>query len=277
VNKDRLIKANITFIGGGNMAGALIQGLIANGVPGKQLRVAEPNADRRWVLEDQYGIQTFANNRAAIAGIGSGAVVLAVKPGVVKAVLSEIAIGMDSGLLVVSIAAGVPMARLAAVLPQGQPLVRVMPNTPALVRAGISAMLFSDGLSEIKRELARRIMEAVGEVLEVTDEALMEAVTALSGSGPAYVYLMAEALSDGGVACGLPREFADRLAVKTLLGSARMIDESGQHPAVLKNQVTSPGGTTIAGVAQLETSGVRGALIAAVRAAWKRSCEMSGQ
>ncbi len=274
MNKDRSIRANIAFIGGGNMARAMIQGLLANGVAATQLHVAEPDADRRWALEDRYGIQTFADNRAAVAGTGAGAVVVAVKPGVVEKVLTEIGTGMDAGLLVLSIAAGVPLSRLTRILPQGQPVARVMPNTPSLIGAGISALIFSDGVSAVKRELAHNIMAAVGEVEEVNDESLMEGVTALSGSGPAYVYLMAEALSDGGVACGLPRELADRLAVKTLIGSARMIDESGEHPAVLKTRVTSPGGTTIAGVAQLEKAGVRGALIDAVRAAWNRSREM---
>lgn len=267
-------ETNIAFIGGGNMAGAMIQGLIGAGVPPHCLRVSEPDAVRRSVLESRFAIQALADGREALEN--AEAVVLAVKPGVVEAVSRELARAADSNLLVVSIAAGVPMTRLAAAWPPGQPLVRVMPNTPALIGAGISALLYAPDLSTTHQELALRIMSAVGEVEVLTDESQMDGVTALSGSGPAYVYLIAEALSDGGVACGLPRHLADRLAAETLLGTARLIKESGKHPAVLKNQVTSPGGTTIAALAQLETSGVRGALISAVQAAWRRSREMSG-
>ncbi|MBF0260969.1 MAG: pyrroline-5-carboxylate reductase [Magnetococcales bacterium] len=262
----------IAFLGGGAMAGALIQGLIRASVPLERIRVAEPVEGQRLALTERYGVPVFSANREAVRG--ADVVVVAVKPGVVAGVLDEVADALGSGVLVISIAAGVTLATLAAHLPAGQPLARVMPNTPGLVGAGISALLAAPGCSAEQRLLARRIMEAVGLVEEIDQESLMDGITALSGSGPAYVYLIAEALSDGGVASGLPRPLADRLAIRTLLGSAKLLEESGLHPGVLKNQVTSPGGTTIAGLEVLERSGVRGALMGAVQAACQRSREL---
>ncbi len=168
------------------------------------------------------------------------------------------------------------MQAIASHLPVNHPLVRSMPNTPALIGAGVTAFCASSAVGDDHRQMAKALLEAVGEAYEVADEALLDGVTALSGSGPAYVYLIAEALSDGGVNCGLPRDLADRLAIQTLIGSARLMAESGQHPGVLKYQVTSPGGTTIAALSELEKAGVRSGLIEAVRAAWTRSKELSG-
>ncbi|GAB0058681.1 Pyrroline-5-carboxylate reductase [Candidatus Magnetaquicoccaceae bacterium FCR-1] len=262
----------IAFLGGGAMAGALIQGLIRAGVNPERIRVAEPVEGQRRALTERYGVLVFAANGEAVRG--ADVVVVAVKPGVVAGVLDEVSGSLASGTLVISIAAGVTLATLAAHLPAEQPLARVMPNTPGLVGAGISVLLAAPGCSVAQRILARRIMEAMGLVEEIEQESLMDGITALSGSGPAYVYLIAEALSDGGVASGLPRPLADRLAIRTLLGSARLLEESGLHPGVLKNQVTSPGGTTIAGLEVLERSGVRGALMGAVQAACQRSREL---
>lgn len=262
----------IAFLGGGAMAGALIQGLIRAGVNPERIRVAEPVEGQRRALTERYGVLVFAANDEAVRG--ADVVVVAVKPGVVAGVLDEVSGSLASGTLVISIAAGITLATLAAHLPAEQPLARVMPNTPGLVGAGISVLLPAPGCSVAQRILARRIMEAMGLVEEIEQESLMDGITALSGSGPAYVYLIAEALSDGGVASGLPRPLADRLAVRTLLGSARLLEESGLHPGVLKNQVTSPGGTTIAGLEVLERSGVRGALMGAVQAACQRSREL---
>lgn len=259
----------ITFIGGGNMASALLKGLLDAGKSADTMRICEPDARKRGQLAEQF--HSIVSGRALGLVEESHVVVLAVKPEVVAPVLAEIGTLLGRDTLVISIAAGLTTATLKKGLPEGQPLVRVMPNTPALIGAGISVLFAARGVSEEKLSLARQVMEAVGEVEVVTDESLMDGVTALSGSGPAYVYLIAEALSDGGVACGLPRPLADRLAVKTLIGAARLIDETGEHPGVLKNQVTSPGGTTIAAVAQLERSGVRSGLIDAVTVAWERS------
>ncbi len=255
------------------MAHALVAGLINSGVLPGSIRVCETDAARREALAKQFGITV--SGQAGDVVIGSDAVVLAVKPGVVPGVLTEIKLLLSGDAMVISIAAGVPMTTLTKGLAPSQPVVRVMPNTPSLIGAGISVLFPRPGMAHAKLELARQIMAAVGDVDEVANEALLDGVTALSGSGPAYVYLIAEALSDGGVACGLPRPLADKLAVKTLIGSARLIDESGEHPGVLKNQVTSPGGTTIAAIAQLERSGVRSGIIDAVVAAWNRSRELS--
>jgi pyrroline-5-carboxylate reductase len=263
----------ITFIGGGNMAKALVSGLINAGVGSENIRICEPDSKKQSQLSAQFGVEVSGQAEGVVAGVD--VVVLAVKPGVVPLVLADIGTVIARDTVVISIAAGVSMATLMGGLSTGQPVVRVMPNTPALIGAGISVLFGGAGIDAAKLELARQVMAAVGDVDEVADESLLDGVTALSGSGPAYVYLMAEALSDGGVSCGLPRQLADKLAVKTLIGAARMIDESGEHPGVLKNQVTSPGGTTIAAVAQLERSGVRSALIDAVGAAWKRSRELS--
>ena len=268
-----LDETTMAFLGGGNMATAMIRGLLEAGIAPARIRVSDPDEERRKTLKELFGATVFSDNK--IAAAKAGVVVLAVKPGVVENVLSEIAPELAPGVLVISIAAGVPLERLWKQLPPKQPLVRVMPNTPALIGAGISAMLPVVGISPEKRALARQVMAAVGDVVEVTDESLMDGVTALSGSGPAFVFLIAEAFSDGGVACGLPRRLADQLAVKTLIGSARLIKEDGRHPGILKNQVTSPAGTTIAGLIQLERAGVRGALIDAVMAACRRSREMS--
>jgi pyrroline-5-carboxylate reductase len=268
-----LTNKTITFIGGGNMAQALLKGLLDFGVVADNIKICEPNSEKQSQLSKQFGV-TVSGSSTDVA-IGVDVVLLAVKPDVVQLVLDEIAPILDKETLLISIAAGVPMATIAGGLTSGQPIVRVMPNTPALIGAGISVLFAKKDLQESKLELARQIMAAVGDVDEVADEGLLDGVTALSGSGPAYVYLIAEALSDGGVSCGLPRTLADKLAVKTLIGSARLIEESGEHPAVLKNQVTSPGGTTIAAVAQLERSGLRSALIDGVRAAWQRSVELS--
>ncbi|MBF0417378.1 MAG: pyrroline-5-carboxylate reductase [Magnetococcales bacterium] len=262
----------IAFLGGGAMAGALIQGLIRAGIAPGRIRVADPVAGQRSMLVERHGVLVFPANVEAVQG--AAVVVVAVKPGMVAGVLDEVSGLLLPEVLVISIAAGVTMATLAAHVPAGQPLARVMPNTPGLVGAGISALLPAPVCTPEQRLTARRIMESVGLVEEIDQESWMDGITALSGSGPAYVYLIAEALSDGGVASGLPRSLADRLAFRTLLGSAKLLEESGVHPGVLKNQVTSPGGTTIAGLEVLERSGVRGALMGAVQAACQRSREL---
>ncbi|MBF0624313.1 MAG: pyrroline-5-carboxylate reductase [Magnetococcales bacterium] len=267
-------QATIAFLGGGNMATALAGGLLKQGIDPARICVAEPLPQRRKALETLLaGVTVISDNGLATAN--AHLVVVAVKPGVVDKVLGEVASRLAPQAVVLSIAAGVSLERLAARLPPGQALIRAMPNTPALIGAGITVLCPRPDVAEPQLELACSVMKAAGEVAVIRDEGLMDGVTALSGSGPAYVYLMAEALSDGGVACGLPRELADRLAVQTLIGAGRLLAESGQHPGVLKNQVTSPGGTTIAGLGALERAGVRGGLMEAVRAAWIRSRELN--
>ncbi|MBF0188277.1 MAG: pyrroline-5-carboxylate reductase [Magnetococcales bacterium] len=266
----------VTFLGGGNMAEAIIRGLVRDGtVASGNIRVGDPDeAQRRKYSDDEMlgGVMTGPDNSLLVRG--ARVVVVAVKPHLVEDVLTEIAEKLSSDAVVISIAAGITLNALRQALPHAQPVIRVMPNTPALVGEGISVLCPAQTVNEQQLKLAESLLSAVGEVADVTDEKLMDAVTALSGSGPAYVFLLAEAMSDGGVACGLPRPLADRLAIQTLLGASRLMDESGNHPAVLKSMVTSPGGTTVAGIAELEKLGVRGAMMSAIEAAWKRGKEL---
>jgi pyrroline-5-carboxylate reductase len=267
----------IGFVGGGAMAEALASGLVAAGVARDRLRAADPDPARRKALEQAPGIQTSAENGPVVEQ--SDVVVLAVKPALVGPVLEALAAqpSLDRGRpLWVSIAAGIALARLEAGLPEGARVVRAMPNTPALVRAGATALAAGRAASPADRAAARALFEAVGIVWEAPSEGLLDAVTGLSGSGPAYTAVFLEALGDAGVRMGLPREVAYRLACQTVLGTARMALETGRHPAALKDQVTSPGGTTIAGVERLEALGLRAAVHAAVEAATRRSRELAG-
>ncbi|OSM00456.1 pyrroline-5-carboxylate reductase [Magnetofaba australis] len=265
----------IAFIGGGNMATAIIQGLITSGAQPDRILVAEPLKQKRQELTNQFGVLPFPDASTAVCD--AGVVILAVKPAIVETVLSQIADTLLPNAVVISIAAGVTIDAMMSLLSASQPVVRVMPNTPALVAAGMSVLCPAPHTTDAQLALATRILDAVGQTATVRDESLLDAVTGLSGSGPAYVFLIAEALSDAGVSCGLPRPLADQLAIQTLLGSSQLMSQTGEHPAVLKSQVTSPGGTTIAGVMTLEQSGVRGALMQAVQAAWKRSQELGAR
>ncbi|HAT49772.1 MAG: pyrroline-5-carboxylate reductase [Nitrospirae bacterium] len=267
-----LHQTRIAFIGGGNMATALIKGLLGAGLDGKNIRVSEPDSVRAQSLQS-LGITVVAGNSNTVST--AQLVVIAVKPGIVPLVLDEISGNLNRDAVVISIAAGVTLNSLMRRLPEKQPAIRAMPNTPALIGAGVTVLCPGPDVSPQHRALAETLLGTVGEVKTILDESALDAVTALSGSGPAYVYLMIEALSDGGVACGLPRDLATQLAVQTVKGSAALVKETGQHPGVLKNQVTSPGGTTIAALQVLETAGLRGILMRAVEAAWRRSQELS--
>lgn len=247
--------------------------LVDRGVYAPQdMVVSEPLAARRQVLAERYGVQvTDDNAQAAIADV----LMLAIKPQVFDAVMAGLTAGLSDAAtpgLVISILAGIPIAKLEAAFP-GRAVVRAMPNTPATVGAGMTAIAPGQHCQAAQLAQAEQIFAAVGEVVSVP-ESLMDAVTGLSGSGPGYVAVMIEALTDGGVAVGLPRAIAAKLAVQTVKGAAQLIQEKELHPAVLKDQVTSPGGTTIAGIAQMEQAGVRAALIEAVRAAYQRSREL---
>ncbi len=255
------------------MGEALLSRLIAEQVyAAEAVLVSEPQPQRRDFLQQKYRIQVTSDNWAAAAA--SEVLLLAIKPQMLDAVVTELASGerISNKPLVISILAGVTLSRLEAAFP-GQPVIRAMPNTPATVGAGISAIAAGKGVSEGHISQAQSIFQAVGQVVEVP-ESLMDAVTGLSGSGPAYVAMMIEALSDGGVAAGLPRAVASQMALQTVLGTAQLIEQSQLHPAQLKDRVTSPGGTTIAGVVQLEKAGFRSAVIEAVRAAYQRSQEL---
>jgi pyrroline-5-carboxylate reductase len=253
------------------MAEALIGGMLAVKLclP-DHIRVSDPIAERLDVLKKKYGVQTGNSNRE-IAAWGD-IVVLAVKPQVLDGVLKEVGAELAKAL-VVSIVAGVPISRIADACGRGARVIRAMPNTPALVQQGMTALAIGDGVQEKDVASVRGIFESVGKVVLV-EERLMDAVTGLSGSGPAYVFLAIEALADGGVKMGVPRAIAEVLAAQTVLGAAQMVLETGQHPARLKDQVASPGGTTIAGLHRLEQGGLRATLIDAVEAATRRSQEL---
>lgn len=261
----------IGFLGGGNMGEALIRGLLKTGlIPPEDLFVADVRLDRLEDLARLYGIHTLSDNVLLVRRVD--VVILAVKPQILAPVLREVAAAV-SGRLLVSIAAGVSTAAIRGHLPPGVRLIRTMPNAPALVLEGATAIARSDGLEPGDLEAAREIFSAVGKVV-VLEEELMDAVTGLSGSGPAYIALVVEALADGGVRVGLDRQTAMTLAAQTVLGSARLLIETGTHPGQLKDMVTSPGGTAIAGIHTLEAGGLRRTLIDAVERATQRSREL---
>jgi pyrroline-5-carboxylate reductase len=261
----------IAFIGGGNMAEAMLKGLLKGAVPAAAILVAEPNAERRRLLADRYGVGVTSDNREAV-GFGK-LLVLAIKPQLLDEVLTGIAAPFTGDRLLISILAGVATGTLEAFF-AGQPrVVRAMPNTPALVGEGATALCGGRHASPDDVQLARRLFENVG-IVQLVGEAQMDAVTGLSGSGPAYIFTVIEALADGAVQQGLARETALALAVQTVLGAARLVRETGSHPAVLRDQVCSPGGTTIAAMQTLEEGGLRATLMAAVGTAARRSREL---
>jgi pyrroline-5-carboxylate reductase len=262
-------KLTIGFLGAGKMATALAKGVIRAGlVSAKQVMASDPSAAARAAFGRETGAKTTPANGAVVKF--AEVLVLAVKPDQVAGVLADIRAHFTGKHLLISIAAGVPLARLEAGLGSGARLIRVMPNTPALVGASAAAFALGKSARPEDGELAQKLFSAVGVSFQVK-EPLLDAVTGLSGSGPAYVYLFIEGLSDGGVAAGLPRDVATRLAAQTVLGSAKMVLETGLHPGALKDMVTSPGGTTIEGVHELEKGRLRGTLISAVRAATEKS------
>lgn len=261
----------ITFLGGGNMASAIIKGLLRAGTPPERITATARRPERKAELEATFGIRALSDNLAAARE--ADVVVLSVKPQAFGGLLAEIAPAIDAHKLVLSVAAGVPIAALERRLGTGVRIVRAMPNTPCLV--GLGATALSGGAQATADDLAvaRAIFDSVG-ISTVVDEGLLDAVTGLSGSGPAYIFLIIEALSDAGVKVGLSRRVALELAAQTVLGSARLLLETGQHPGALKDQVTSPGGTAIAGLHTLEAGGLRTTLIDAVEAATRRAKEL---
>jgi len=254
------------------MATALARGLVTAGLATKDRIIA---ADPVSAACEQFAQTTGGRIVATNCEVAAAAKVLflAVKPQQMTAALAELREHLTADHLVISIAAGVPLAAMAAGLGSGPRLVRVMPNTPCLVGSGASGYCLGPGATPADGELVGKLFGAVGRAYAVS-EILLDAVTGLSGSGPAFVYLMIEALSDGGVRAGLPRDIALALAAQTVRGAAEMVLVTGEHPAVLKDAVTSPGGTTIAGLAALESGGARAAMIAAVEAATRRSAEL---
>lgn len=262
----------IAFIGTGAMGSALIRGLIsAKLAKPDNILGADADRNKNKALADSLGIAACDNQLAVRQ---ADIVFLAVKPSLVGRVLEETGAEFRSGQILISIAAGVTLKQLRSKLQAPVSLARVMPNTPALVGAGISAVAFEDKVAKAAREKVLRLLGAAGEVVEV-EEKLLNAVTGLSGSGPAYVFVFIEALADGGVAAGLPRLLAQKLAIETVLGSAALLKVTGQHPAAAKDAVASPGGTTIAGLAVLEDGAFRANIIQAVISAAARAEELS--
>lgn len=265
--------ARIGFLGAGAMGEALAAGVIHAGTAPERVRVADPLAERAKQLEQRLGVHAGTDNREVVAD--SDVVVLAVKPGLVAEVLAGVREEPRAGeVLWISIAAGVPLARLEAGLPSGARIIRAMPNTPALVGAGATGFVANAACRPEDRSLAQTLFEAVGMAWETSDEALLDAVTGLSGSGPAYVFALLEALADAGTSMGLPPEAAGALATQTVYGAAKLALETGRSPADLRRQVSSPGGTTLAGLEALERGGMRAAVAAAVAAATARSKEL---
>ena len=255
------------------MAEALLGGLRAAGVPADMLQASDLDAARRERLHQLFGIHTLDDNGALLQH--SDIVVLAVKPNAVAPVLEGLSGHADLGRpLWISIAAGVTLASLEAHLPAGARVIRSMPNTPALVQAGATAYCANTASSEQDRAAACSLFEGVGICWEAPREELLDAVTGLSGSGPAYVFAFLEALTDAGEAVGLPRETASQLSFQTVYGAARLAKESQRTPADLRRQVSSPGGTTVAGLAELDAADFHEAVLRAVRAATRRAREL---
>jgi pyrroline-5-carboxylate reductase len=262
----------IGFLGAGQMATALARSWAEAGLTkADRLLASDPSAKAREAFHEITRLKVLNDNRQLVAS--SDVVVLAVKPQLVAHVLGEAKSTFLERHLIVSIAAGVSLRQLADLVGPSRRVIRVMPNTPCLVGASASAFAAGDHATAEDQQLVENLFGAVGRVFRLP-ERLLDAVTGLSGSGPAFVYVMIEALSDGGVRVGLPRDVATVLAAQTVLGSARMVLETGQHPGALKDMVTSPGGTTIAGLHALERGGLRAALMDAVEAATKRAAEL---
>jgi pyrroline-5-carboxylate reductase len=263
--------AQTAILGAGVMGETLLSGLVRAGRRVDDLLVGEKRPERARELEERYGVQVVSNVEATRK---ADTLALVVKPQDMAGLLDEIAPAVRSGQLVVSLAAGITTAFLESRLPDGVPVVRVMPNTPALVDEGMAAIAPGSHCDDAHLAIAEELLGSTGLVLRVPEKQ-MDAVTAISGTGPAYVFFVVESMIEAGVHLGLPRGTATELVVQTLVGSAKMLRETGSHPVVLREQVTSPGGTTAAALRELEVHRVRAAFLAAMEAARNRSAELA--
>lgn len=264
----------IAFIGGGVMAEAMISGLLKKGAAAPaSIWASDISPARRTLLSERYGVSTTTGNREAAAR--GETVVLAVKPQTLPEVMAELSGKLEPGRLVFSIVAGASLATLSRGLNHGW-VVRVMPNMPAQIGEGISVWTATSAVTDAQRQTAQTILAALGRELYVPDEKFVDMATAVSGSGPAYIFLIIEALVDGAVRIGLPQEMARELVLDTVLGSARFAQQSGKHPAELRNLVTSPGGTTAEGLLKLEEGGLRAAMAQAIMAAYDKAIALKG-
>ena len=266
--------STIAFIGGGNMARSLIGGLIARGIAAGSIRVAEPVAELRDALRRDYNVGVFGD--AAEAAAGAGTWLLAVKPQVMRGICESLApLAKSASPLVISIAAGITAAQLERWLGSGSRVVRAMPNTPTLLGAGVTGVFANAHVDADGRARAQRLLSSGGALVWIDDEAMMDAVTAVSGSGPAYVFLLAEAMEQAARAEGLPADAARTLVLQTVLGAARMLAEASEAPDALRRRVTSPGGTTQAAIGTFESGGFRDLVALAIRNATERGRQLS--
>lgn len=266
------LKGNILFIGGGKMCEAIIDGIIRAGVAGKEnIFVSEPDRERQRYLKSKIGVTVTGNN---LKHLDDATIILvAVKPGVVKEVLNEVGASITTDKLVVSIAAGVPIRFIESQLDAKCRVIRIMPNTPCLVGETAAGIALGKYARKSDEDAIVNMLSAVGKCF-VVDEKLLDVITGLSGSGPAFVCMVIQALADGAVRMGLPRDIAGTLAAQTVLGTAKMVIESGMHTGQLRDSVMTPGGTTIEGVYRLEQGGLNALLMSAVEAATAKSIEM---
>ncbi len=265
--------ARIAILGGGKIGEALLAGLLRGQRTAADIVLSEKHPERSAFLRDEYGVQV---SDVATAIARAGTLILAVKPQDIDGLLVEVAATIEPTHLVVSVAAGVTTAHIERALPDGLAVVRCMPNTPALVDEAMTAVAGGAHAGEAHLALAESLLASVGRVVRVP-ESQLDAVTALSGSGPAYFFYLVEAMIDAGILLGLPRTLAAELIVQTAVGAATMLRDTGEHPVQLREAVTSPGGTTIAAIRELEVHGVRAALLAAIEAAARRSGELGAE
>ncbi|HZZ98136.1 MAG TPA: pyrroline-5-carboxylate reductase [Jatrophihabitantaceae bacterium] len=263
----------LAILGGGKIGEALLTGLLRGERTPNDIVVSEKHPERASYLASTYGVKTLDVAEAASA---ARTLVLCVKPQDITTLLGELAPVVGTDHLIVSVAAGIPTAKISSALPHGVPVVRCMPNTPALVDEAMTAVSAGPNADEAHLATAEALLASVGRVVRVP-ESQLDAVTALSGSGPAYFFFLVEAMIDAGILLGLPRALAAELIVQTAIGSAKMLRDSGEHPVQLREAVTSPGGTTIMAIRELEAHGVRAALLAAIEAAAVRSAELGAK
>jgi len=268
----------IGFIGGGNMAEAIIKGMLSSStISGSNIFVSEPNKSRQNFLISEYKIKVMKDNLDLVKK--TDVLIVAVKPQIIRQVLKDVTEHINEKKLVISVAAGVPISQIEKALSNGKKkklsIVRTMPNTPSVVQEGVTAITAGKGVGKSDLKISHEIFQSVGRTVEVPEDQI-DAVTGLSGSGPAYIFMIIEALSDAGVKMGLSRNVANELTIQTVLGSALLVRETGTSPGELKNRVTSPGGTTIAGLHALEKGSLRATLMNAVEKATLRSKELAG-
>lgn len=262
----------LCILGTGNIGDAILSGILSASLYKKgDIIVSDISEDRLSNIRTQHGIEAINNNIEACTS--SRIIIIAVKPGTIKSLVEEISGSISESHVIVSVAAGVSIKKIQGWLKKDVPIIRVMPNTPVVVREGITAISPGPGVKDNDLSVIKKVFDSVGKTIIIGEEYL-NAVTGLSGSGPAYIFTIIEALSDGGVKAGLPRNTATLLAAQTTLGAAKMVLATGEHTGSLRDRVTSPGGTTIEGLYRLEVAGIRAALISAVDQAAKRAEEL---